>query len=62
MTFDALSTAMYNDGDFALSPYLTYSLVPFYPLFQERGAPKVERGQEDWEVRACLAISFSNVY
>ncbi|KAJ4475828.1 P-loop containing nucleoside triphosphate hydrolase protein [Lentinula lateritia] len=49
MTFDALSTAMYNDGDFALSPYLTYSLVPFYPLFQERGAPKVERGQEDWE-------------
>ncbi|KAJ3773940.1 P-loop containing nucleoside triphosphate hydrolase protein [Lentinula raphanica] len=49
MTFDAFSAAMYNDGDFALNPYLTYSLVPFYPLFQERGAPKVERGQEDWD-------------
>ncbi|KIK59483.1 hypothetical protein GYMLUDRAFT_227055 [Collybiopsis luxurians FD-317 M1] len=49
MTFDTLSAAMYNDGDFALSPYLPYTLVPFYPLFQERGAPKVERGQEDWD-------------
>ncbi|KAJ3782143.1 P-loop containing nucleoside triphosphate hydrolase protein [Lentinula aff. detonsa] len=49
MTFDAFSAAMYNDGDFALSPYLTYALVPFYPLFQERGAPRVERGQEDWD-------------
>ncbi|KAJ4487676.1 P-loop containing nucleoside triphosphate hydrolase protein [Lentinula aciculospora] len=49
MTFDAFSSAMYNDGDFALSPYLAYSLVPFYPLFQERGAPKVERGQQDWD-------------
>ncbi|KAE9385281.1 hypothetical protein BT96DRAFT_1007197 [Gymnopus androsaceus JB14] len=49
MTFDALSAAMYNDGDFALSPYLPYMLVPFYPLFQERGAPRIERGQEDWD-------------
>ncbi|KAK7467394.1 Chromosome transmission fidelity protein 18 [Stygiomarasmius scandens] len=48
MTFDYLSAAMYNEGDFALSPYLPYTLVPFYPLFQERGAPKIERNQDDW--------------
>ncbi|KAF5389958.1 hypothetical protein D9757_003561 [Collybiopsis confluens] len=48
-TFDTLSSAMYNDGDFALSPYLPYTLVPFFPLFQERGAPKVDRRQEDWD-------------
>ncbi|KAF9077157.1 P-loop containing nucleoside triphosphate hydrolase protein [Rhodocollybia butyracea] len=49
MTFDSFSSAMYNDGEFALSPYLAYTLVPFYPLFQERGAPRVERSQEDWD-------------
>lgn len=41
---------MYSDGDFALSGYLPYMLVPFYPLFQERGGQRVERNQADWEV------------
>lgn len=50
VNFDVLSGAMYSDGDFALSPYLPYMLVPFYPLFQERGAQRVERSQVDWEV------------
>lgn len=49
-TFDMLSAAMYSDGDFALSPYLPYTLVAFYPLFQERGGPRVERSQVDWDV------------
>ncbi|KAG6820837.1 hypothetical protein H0H93_010664 [Arthromyces matolae] len=49
VTFDVLSSGMYNNGDFALSPYLAYTLVPFYPLFQERGGVRVERNQEDWE-------------
>ncbi|KAJ3775042.1 hypothetical protein FB446DRAFT_786373 [Lentinula raphanica] len=40
---------MYINGDFALIPYLMYSLVLFHPLFQECGAPKVEQGQEDWD-------------
>jgi hypothetical protein len=31
--------------------YLPYMVVPFYPLFQERGAQKVERPKADWEVR-----------
>jgi len=42
---------MYTDGDFALNQYLPYTLVPFYPLFQERGGERVERNQADWEVR-----------
>lgn len=50
------SAAMYTDGDFALSPYLPYMLVPFYPLFQERGGPRVERDQADWDVRLLLLL------
>jgi hypothetical protein len=49
-TFDQFSSAMYYDGDFALIQYLPYTLVPFYPLFQERSGEKVERNQADWEV------------
>ncbi|KAG6854551.1 hypothetical protein C0991_004887 [Blastosporella zonata] len=49
VTFDVLSSGMYTNGDFALSPYLPYTLVPFYPLFQERGGPRVERNQADWD-------------
>lgn len=41
---------MYTDGDFALIQYLPYTLVPFYPLFQERSGERVERNQADWEV------------
>ncbi|KDR73607.1 hypothetical protein GALMADRAFT_251349 [Galerina marginata CBS 339.88] len=48
-TFDLFSSAMYSDGDFALNQYLPYTLVPFYPLFQERSAERVERNQADWE-------------
>ncbi|KAF8643844.1 hypothetical protein AX16_008861 [Volvariella volvacea WC 439] len=47
-TYDLLSSAMYLEGDFSLNQYLPYALVPFYPLFQERGA-KVERSHTDWE-------------
>jgi len=43
---------MYTDGDFALIQYLPYTLVPFYPLFQERSGERVERNQADWEVEA----------
>jgi chromosome transmission fidelity protein 18 len=50
VTFDVLSMDMYLNGDFALSQYLPYTLVPFYPLFQERGGQRVERSQADWEV------------
>jgi hypothetical protein len=39
------------DRDYALMPYQAYTLVPFFPLFQERGAPKPERPKADWEVR-----------
>ena len=57
-TFDSFSSAMYSDGDFALNQYLPYTLVPFYPLFQERGGDRVERNQADWDVSptVCKAI------
>ncbi|KAF9564421.1 hypothetical protein CPC08DRAFT_660610 [Agrocybe pediades] len=48
-TFDLFSSAMYSDGEFALHQYLPYTLVPFYPLFSERGGERVERNQADWE-------------
>lgn len=46
---------MYTDGDFALIQYLSYTLVPFYPLFQERSGERVDRNQADWEVRALFS-------
>ncbi|KAF9265625.1 P-loop containing nucleoside triphosphate hydrolase protein [Marasmius fiardii PR-910] len=49
LTYDRMSAAMYSDGDFALTPYTPYTLVGFHPLFQERGAPRVERDVTDWE-------------
>lgn len=47
--YDAFSSALYT-GEFSLVQYVPYTLVPFYPLFQERGGPKIERSQEDWDV------------
>jgi chromosome transmission fidelity protein 18 len=49
-TFDTFSLVMYADGDFALHKYLSYFLVPFHPLFRERGENRVERDTTDWEV------------
>ena len=43
--------SMRAEREYALLPYMSYPLVAFYPLFQDRGAPKVERPKADWEVR-----------
>lgn len=51
VTFDLISASMYGDADFTLVHYLPYFLVPFYPLFQERGGERVQRNQADWDVR-----------
>lgn len=61
VTFDLFSSAMYNAGEFALNQYLPYMLVPFYPLFQERGGPKIERDQADWEVSSSVLITSSGI-
>ena len=53
-TFDMLSGAMRSDREYGLLPYLPFSLVPFYPLFNERGGTKVERPKADWEVDAFI--------
>ncbi|KLO10427.1 hypothetical protein SCHPADRAFT_878166 [Schizopora paradoxa] len=49
MTFDSFSGTMRSEREYGLLPYLSYLLVPFYPLFNERGAPKPERPKADWE-------------
>ena len=61
-TFDQFSSAMYTDGDFALIQYLPYTLVPFYPLFQERSGERVERNQADWEVSPTHTLGFCGVW
>ncbi|TFK30182.1 P-loop containing nucleoside triphosphate hydrolase protein [Coprinopsis marcescibilis] len=48
-TFDTLSSSMYGEADFSLQHYLPYMLIPFFPLFKERGGERVERNNEDWE-------------
>lgn len=49
--YDLLSNGMRSEREYGLMSYLPYMVVPFYPLFQERGAQKVERPKADWEVR-----------
>jgi len=48
--YDLLSNGMRSEREYGLMGYLPYMVVPFYPLFQERGAQKVERPKADWEV------------
>lgn len=48
--YDLLSSGMRTEREYGLMNYLPYMIVPFYPLFQERGAQKVERPKADWEV------------
>ncbi|KAF8512266.1 P-loop containing nucleoside triphosphate hydrolase protein [Gautieria morchelliformis] len=48
-TFDMLSGTMRSEREYALMPYLPYTIVPFFPLFAERGGPKIERPRADWE-------------
>jgi hypothetical protein len=41
---------MRAEREYGVLQYLPYALVPFFALFQERGAPRVERPKADWEV------------
>ncbi|EJD53229.1 P-loop containing nucleoside triphosphate hydrolase protein [Auricularia subglabra TFB-10046 SS5] len=47
--YDAISGVMRTEREYAMLQYLPYLVVPFFPLFSERGAPKVERPKADWE-------------
>lgn len=59
-TYDVFSGEMRTEREYALLQYLSYMLVPFYPLFQERGAQKVERPKADWEVRTVLRDRYTH--
>lgn len=56
-TYDAMNGVMKSEREYAVLPYLPYMAVPFFPLFSERGAPKVERPKADWEVRRFPSCS-----
>ncbi|KAI0053851.1 P-loop containing nucleoside triphosphate hydrolase protein [Auriscalpium vulgare] len=49
VAYDVLSGSLRAEREYAILPYLSYSLVAFYPLFQERGGHRVERPKADWE-------------
>ncbi|ETW86126.1 hypothetical protein HETIRDRAFT_308576, partial [Heterobasidion irregulare TC 32-1] len=49
VAYDMLSGSMRAEREYALLPYLAYTLVAFHPLFQERGGARVERPKADWE-------------
>ena len=48
--FDMLSGAVRSDREYAVMPYLSYCLVPFYILFAERGGRRIESSKADWEM------------
>ena len=52
VAYDVLSSSMRAEQEYGVLQYLPYTLVPFFPLFQERGGPRVERPKADWEVRS----------
>ncbi|EKM54246.1 uncharacterized protein PHACADRAFT_210061 [Phanerochaete carnosa HHB-10118-sp] len=56
-TYDAFAGEMRAEREYALAQYLPYLLVPFYPLFHERGTPKVERPKVDWEYRTHTQVN-----
>jgi chromosome transmission fidelity protein 18 len=52
VSYDVLSGSMRAEQEYGVLQYLPYALVPFFPLFQERGGTRVERPKADWEVRS----------
>ncbi|KAH9180738.1 P-loop containing nucleoside triphosphate hydrolase protein [Lactarius sanguifluus] len=49
VAYDVLSGSMRAEREYGVLQYLSYTLVPFFPLFQERGGSRVERPKADWE-------------
>ena len=60
VAYDVLSGAMRSEREYGVLQYLSYTLVPFFPLFQERGGPRVERPKADWEVGLLPRCLFSS--
>ena len=57
VAYDVLSSCMRTEQEYGVLQYLPYSLVPFFPLFQERGGPRVERPTADWEVGLIVTVT-----
>jgi chromosome transmission fidelity protein 18 len=48
--YDLYTTGLWQDREYAIMPYLSYTLAAFHPLFATKGGPKLERPHMDWEV------------
>ncbi|KAJ3484589.1 hypothetical protein NLI96_g5531 [Meripilus lineatus] len=48
-SYDLMAGEMRSEREYSMLQYLSYMLVPFNPLFSERGGEKVERPKADWE-------------
>lgn len=59
VTFDTFTGTMRAQQEYALLQYLSYAIVPFHPLFQERGGGRIERPKADWEVRGSIRVSIT---
>jgi chromosome transmission fidelity protein 18 len=58
VAYDVLDGVMRSERVYGVQQYLTYAIVPFFPLFQERGGPRVELPKAYWEVSRCsLSLS-----
>ncbi|KZS88374.1 hypothetical protein SISNIDRAFT_479953 [Sistotremastrum niveocremeum HHB9708] len=47
--YDAFSGGMRSEREYGLLGYVSYFLVPFYPVFAARGGPRIEMPKVDWE-------------
>ena len=62
-TYDIFNSMMRTEREYGVLGYLAYPAVAFFPLFQERGGPKIERPKADWEVmphRLAFSAVFTN--
>lgn len=61
-TYDTFSNGMWQDREYAIAPYLGYSLTGFHPLFATKGGPKIERPKIDWEASIMDILYFTVLY
>ncbi|KAG9052747.1 hypothetical protein FS842_009297 [Serendipita sp. 407] len=47
--YETFNEGLWQDREYAIMPYLAYTLIPFHPIFSTKGGPKLERPKADWE-------------
>ena len=61
MSYDLLSGAMRSEREYAIIPYLSHTLSPFFHLFASKGGgTRIERPAMDWEVCHFISLHLLN--